>query len=172
MRLERWHWLVRVEVSYSRYGERGRVDLLAYHALTRTLLLVAVKTELVDAQDVLGTFDAKVRLATHVAASVGWPQPRHVVPMLLFRDAATVRRRVTRLAPLFTDFEVVGRSAVSWLRRPTADAVPRGLLIFSDLSPVVVVRAKSVERVRLHASGVRPSVDQGRDPPARVARRR
>ena len=27
-RLERWGWLVRVEVSYSRYGERGRIDLL------------------------------------------------------------------------------------------------------------------------------------------------
>jgi hypothetical protein len=172
MRLERWHWLVRIEVSYSRYGERGRVDLLAYHAPTRTLLLVEVKTELVDAQDLLGTFDAKVRLATHVAASVGWPQPRHVVPMLLFPDAATVRRRVTRLAPLFTDFDVVGRSAVSWLRRPTTDAVPRGLLIFSDLSPVAVVRAKSLERVRLHGSGVRPSVEQGRDRRAPVARRR
>jgi transcriptional regulator with XRE-family HTH domain len=33
-------WLIRVEVSFNHYGDRGRVDLLAFHPLLRVLLVV------------------------------------------------------------------------------------------------------------------------------------
>ncbi len=36
-------WETRSEVSYSVYGERGSIDVLAWHAPTRTLLVVEVK---------------------------------------------------------------------------------------------------------------------------------
>lgn len=150
-RLEGWGWLVRVEVSYSRYGERGRIDLLGWHPLLRILVVTEIKTDFVDAQGLLGPFDAKIRLASGVARDLGWDNPACVMPLLLFRDDPTVRRRVGRLAPLFERFDLRGRSATHWLRSPSLHSAPNGLLIFSDLAYVGQNRAKSVgaERVRV-----------------------
>ena len=33
-------WLVRSEVSFNHYGDRGRVDVLAFHPSARTLIVV------------------------------------------------------------------------------------------------------------------------------------
>ncbi|HJP72007.1 MAG TPA: helix-turn-helix transcriptional regulator [Candidatus Limnocylindria bacterium] len=133
-RLEHWAWLVRVEVSYSRYGERGRIDLLAFHPGLRILLVVEVKTDLVDAQGLLGPLDVKARLARSIAADLGWTAPALVVPVVLFRDDSTIHRRVRRLAPLFAGFDRVGRPATSWLRSPSLADAPHGLLLFSNLA--------------------------------------
>ena len=130
-RLQRWGWLVRVEVSYSRYGERGRIDLLALHPPTGTLLVVELKSELVDVQSLLGSLDAKARLARHVARGLGW-EPGTVVPAIVFVASSTTRKRLIRLDPLFDRYAVRGRSATSWLRRPHAP-VPFGLLWFAQL---------------------------------------
>jgi transcriptional regulator with XRE-family HTH domain len=127
-RLERWGWLVRVEVSYSRYGERGRIDLLAHHPATRTLLVIEVKTELVDVQSLLGSLDAKVRLARHVAHDIGW-EVGPVIPAIVFADRTATRSHVHRLETLFDRFSVRGRPALTWLGHPTLQS-PGGLLLF------------------------------------------
>jgi transcriptional regulator with XRE-family HTH domain len=127
-RLERWNWLVRVEVSYSRYGERGRIDLLAYHPATRTLLVIEIKTELVDVQALLGSLDVKVRLARHVARDLGW-DVAHVIPAIVFSDRTATRSHVRRLETLFDRFSRRGRPALTWLCHPTLPA-PGGLLLF------------------------------------------
>lgn len=168
-RLERWGWLVRVEVSYSRYGERGRIDLLAWHRLRRLLVVGEIKTEMVDAQGLLGPLDAKKRLARAIAADLGWHNPAAVLPMLLFKDESTTRRRVHRLAPLFTPFDLTGRAAVGWLRSPSLAAPPQGLLIFSDLAYVGHSRARPVGRERVRVPRRRSSVKSGRAPPAGAA---
>jgi transcriptional regulator with XRE-family HTH domain len=129
-RLRRWRWQVWTEVSYSRYGERGRVDLLAWHPTHGFLLVAEVKTTLADAQEALGTLDAKARLGPFLAHQLSLPQPRAVVPAFVFREGMTTRRRLQRLEPLFARFEMRGAAAISWLRRPSAPA-PGGLLIFS-----------------------------------------
>ena len=59
-RLRKRDWRTWVERSYSIYGERGRIDILGYHPASRTLLVVEIKSELADAQSLLGTLDAKV----------------------------------------------------------------------------------------------------------------
>jgi Holliday junction resolvase-like predicted endonuclease len=46
--LERSGWQVAPEVSFSIYGERGFIDLFAWHAPTRTLLVIEIKTEIVE----------------------------------------------------------------------------------------------------------------------------
>lgn len=56
-------WDVLAEVTYAVYGERGSIDLLAWHAATRTLLVVEIKTEITSAEETLRRHDAKVRLA-------------------------------------------------------------------------------------------------------------
>jgi hypothetical protein len=129
-RFRRWRWQTWPEVSYSRYGERGRVDLLAWHPAHAFLIVAEVKTMLADAQEALGTLDAKSRLGQFLAHQLNLPQPRAVIPLFVFREGMTTRRRVERLAPLFARFEMRGAAAISWLRRPSAPA-PGGLLIFS-----------------------------------------
>ena len=127
-RLEQWGWLVRVEVSYSRYGERGRIDLLALHSAGGVLLVIEIKTELVDVQALLGSLDVKTRLARDVAHELGW-QCRAVVPAIVFAEDRTTRNRLERVAALFDRYSIRGRAATSWLRRPGDE--PSGLLWFT-----------------------------------------
>ena len=48
------------EVSYSIYGERGVVDGLAWHAETRSLLIIELETELLDPQELAATMGRRV----------------------------------------------------------------------------------------------------------------
>ena len=43
-----------------------------WHEPTRSLLVIELKTELVDLQETVGTLDRKVRLATQIAHEQGW----------------------------------------------------------------------------------------------------
>lgn len=124
-RLERWGWVVRVEASYSRYGERGRIDLLAFHPRAAVLLVVELKTELVDVQALLGSLDVKARLAPGIAERFGWTVKR-VVPAIVFSEDRTTRNRLARVAALFDRYALRGRAATAWLARP--DAAASGLL--------------------------------------------
>ncbi len=66
--LRRSGWLVRIEVSYSIYRERGSIDILAFHRKTAVLLAVEVKTELTNVEETLRKHDdEKTRLALSVA---------------------------------------------------------------------------------------------------------
>ncbi len=129
-------WLVLPEASYNHFGERGRIDLLAYHPGDRTLLVIEVKTLLIDVQDLLGNLDVKVRLAGGVARSRGW-RPEVVVPLLAVLEGTTNRRHLAAHVGLFARFKVRGRSALSWLRGTTARrAEASGLLLFVQLPSV------------------------------------
>ena len=65
-------WELAPEVSFAVYGERGVIDILAWHVATRTLLIIELKTEIVDPQEVVGTLDRKRRLAARIARERGW----------------------------------------------------------------------------------------------------
>jgi transcriptional regulator with XRE-family HTH domain len=65
-------WVSLPEVTFAIYGERGAIDVLAWHEPTRSLLVIELKTELVDIQDTVGTLDRKVRLAVTIARERGW----------------------------------------------------------------------------------------------------
>lgn len=125
-------WLVEVEVSFNQFGDRGRIDLLAFHPLRRVLLVVEVKTQLADVQEVLGALDVKQRVAPVIARSKGWT-PSQAVPALVAREDRTIRRRVTAHAALFDHFALRARAAMAWLRHPDA-TVPRGILLFANVS--------------------------------------
>ena len=133
-RLERWGWVVRVEVSFNHYGERGRIDLLAWHPPSRTVAVIEVKSALVDVQQLLGSLDVKVRIARQVAAQLGW-DVRHIVPAIVFAGDRTTRRRLAAVDTLFDRFALRGRSCVTWLRQP--GSVPSGVLWFVRLPPTV-----------------------------------
>jgi transcriptional regulator with XRE-family HTH domain len=111
-------WEVAPEVSFSIYGERGWIDILAWHAPTRTLLVVEVKTQLVDAHETLGVLDRKRRLAPQIARQRGWAAA-HVATWLVLEESRTNRRRVERLAALMRAALPAGTRAMnSWLHNP------------------------------------------------------
>jgi transcriptional regulator with XRE-family HTH domain len=118
-RLTGYGWLVVPEVSYSRYGERGSIDVLAWHAETRTLLVVEVKTELTSIEATLRKHDEKVRLAPAIASEqFGW-SPQSVSRLLVLPSASTPRRRVKAHAALFDQvYPARDERLRAWLRRP------------------------------------------------------
>lgn len=147
-RLERWGWTVWVEFSFNHYGDRGRIDLLAWHPVHRILLIGEVKTEVDDVQALLGGLDTKCRVALAVARRLGIGSVLAVVPFLVLADGSTNRDRLKRLAPLFSRFTIRGRAAMTWLRRP--GLIPAGLLALTDLRYAAGTSVKSVgaHRVR------------------------
>jgi transcriptional regulator with XRE-family HTH domain len=56
-------WDVAVEISFSIWGERGSIDVLAWHKATGSLLVIEVKSVVPDSQATLHGLDRKARLA-------------------------------------------------------------------------------------------------------------
>jgi transcriptional regulator with XRE-family HTH domain len=111
-------WDVRPEVSFSHYGERGIVDVAAWHAESRTLLLIELKTELVDVNDLLAVTDRRRRLAARIVEPFGW-NPAAVSQWVVVAESRTNRRRLAEhRTVLRTVFPVDGRRLASWLRNP------------------------------------------------------
>jgi transcriptional regulator with XRE-family HTH domain len=117
-RLGRTGWDVRPEVSFNHFGDRGRCDLVAWHAVTRTLLNLEVKSQLGDLQDVLGRLDVKVRLGRQIATAMGVGRPERVLGGIVLAANGGNRRIVDRHEPLFRAFAARGRAAFAWLRHP------------------------------------------------------
>ena len=65
-------WDVAVEVSFAIGGERGSVDVLAFHPPTRTVAVNEVKSAVPDVQATIHGLDRKSRLARQLAAQRGW----------------------------------------------------------------------------------------------------
>jgi hypothetical protein len=65
-------WVSEPEVSFSIYGERGIIDVLAWHPVRRILLMIELKTELVDINDLMGSADRRRRLGAVIARDRGW----------------------------------------------------------------------------------------------------
>ena len=115
-------WEVRPEVSFSHFGERGVVDLVAWQRDRQAVLLVELKTELVDIGDLLATMDRRRRLAAVIAAPFGW-EPAVVASWVVLAETRTNHRRLAEhAAVLRAAFPDDGRSIAGWLREPFASA--------------------------------------------------
>ncbi len=143
-------WTAVPEVTFSIYGERGAIDVLAWHAPTRTLLVIELKTELVDVQELLGTLDRKRRLAPRIAADRGW-SPAATAVWVILVEGRTNRRRVDAHRTLLRmALPADARSMNAWLASPTGTIAalsywPRtdGARGTRGLAPVRRVRAGS-----------------------------
>jgi transcriptional regulator with XRE-family HTH domain len=69
--MEPFGWTVVPEASFNHYGDRGRIDLLAFHPATHSLVAVEIKTVIAEIQDLLGTLNTKERIAPTIAQSLG-----------------------------------------------------------------------------------------------------
>ncbi len=123
-------WVVRTEVTFALAGERGSVDVLAWHEPTAQLLVIEVKSVVPDAQDTLSKLDRKTRLALRIAPAT-W-RARSVSSLLVIGETRTNRRRIEVLGATFDaaypDRNVaVRRFLRSPGSRPTSQPI-RGLL--------------------------------------------
>lgn len=131
--LEAAGWHVRLEVTFSHFGERGSIDVFAWHPPTASLLVVEVKSVVADAQGTLAPLDRKVRLAPTIAADLGL-HPDSVSRLLVVEDGATSRRRVARFDPLFAAaLPVRGWAVRRWIAVPIGSL--NGLQFLSSATP-------------------------------------
>jgi transcriptional regulator with XRE-family HTH domain len=145
-------WQVRPEVSFNIDGERGIVDLVAWHAATRTVLLIELKTDIVDVGELIGTFDRKRRLAGRIAASLGW-RPEQAGCAVIIREGRTNRRRVEQHAlTLRASLPDDVRRFRAWLLAPSGRMA--ALAFLPDHRSLALGQSSAnVRRVRVRARG-------------------
>ncbi|HJP89331.1 MAG TPA: helix-turn-helix domain-containing protein [Candidatus Limnocylindrales bacterium] len=111
-------WITVPEATFQIYGERGSIDILAWHPIARIVLVIEVKSVVPDVQATLASVDRKVRLARHVAPERGW-ESMAVARLLVLPDDRTARRRIARFGETFDRaFPARTREARRWLRSP------------------------------------------------------
>jgi len=140
-------WLMRSEVSYSEWGERGSVDLLAWHAATRSLIVIEIKTELASIESTLRKLDEKARLASAIVRPFGW-QPASVSRLLVLPEDRTQRRRVVAHASILeAAYPLRTRAIRTWCKAPAGSMA--GLMFLASPAPgqSVLGRARR-ERIR------------------------
>lgn len=112
-------WEVAVEYTFNHFGERGSIDIVAWHAASRCLLIVEVKSRLLDTQETLATLDRKVRVVPMLLAREhGWTATSVGVVLAmpgLTANRSAVARHSASFAAAFPDRAPAVRR---WLRRP------------------------------------------------------
>src|SRR3954453_3170803 len=142
-------WILSPEVSFSIYGERGVIDILAWHPGRRALLVIELKTDLVDMNELLGTFDRKRRLAAQIARERGW-DPVTVSAWLVVSEGRTNRRRVAEHGAMLRAALPDDRGALRrWVRDPTGNVA--GITFWS---PKAAGSTRPVRRVRVRETRV------------------
>lgn len=138
-------WVFASEVSFSIYGERGVIDVLAFHASTGTLIVIELKTALIDPQRLVGDMDRRRRLASQIAGLRGW-RPRRIAVWVVVLDSRTNRRRLAAAETLLRRaFPADGRTMRRWLRNPAEDVSALSFLPSADLKsagPVLAGRRR------------------------------
>jgi transcriptional regulator with XRE-family HTH domain len=111
-------WTSAAEVTFSIFGERGSIDLLAWNADRRALLVVELKTEIPDPAELIAQVDRYVRLARTVATERGWDAAT-VSRWVAVAESDMNRRQVSRhRAMLRNAFPANGHGMRQWLRNP------------------------------------------------------
>lgn len=125
--LRRRGWQVLTEVTFSEFGERGSIDILAWHPASRTLLVIEVKTEITSAEEMLRRHDVKVRLGWRIGRERFGVKPARIAKLLVVADEMRNRRRVARLDLILAEaYPARGRVVRRWLADPDGDL--RGLI--------------------------------------------
>ena len=112
-------WEVEPEVSFSHFGDRGSIDVLAWKAAERAVAIFEIKPDLTSVEETNRRLDVKRRLiAGIVRERRGWA-PDTVGTFLVLPDESTARRRVSAHPRTFaTRYPNPGRGVRAWLRAP------------------------------------------------------
>jgi DNA-binding XRE family transcriptional regulator len=132
-------WETMVEFSFNDYGDRGSVDVLAWQAEQRALLVVETKSRLADLQDTLRSLDTKARVVPRlVGVARGW-RPDAVGILLVVQESTREREAVARRAAIFASaFPDRNLAIRAWLKAP--DRPLRGLWFLRNATASCVGR--------------------------------
>jgi hypothetical protein len=150
-------WLVRVEVSYSVRGERGSIDVLAWHPADGALLVVEVKSEVPGVDPLLRPLDVKVRLAPVIAREQFNWRAASVSRLVLLPEDSTARRQVARHASVLDEaLPARSREVRRWLRQPRGAMAGLWFLSLGDSASIVrnPSAVRRVQRPRSRTRGV------------------
>ena len=100
-RLESEGWIVVVEFSFNHYGDRGSVDILAWHPGRAALLIIEVKSELTDIQALFRAIDMKARVVPPLAARDRAWRAQPVDLVIVVADTSRQRKTVADRAAIF-----------------------------------------------------------------------
>ena len=115
-------WEFATEVSFSSWGERGVIDILAWHAARRVLLVVELKTEIPDPAGLIAQVDRYRRLASGIGRERGW-HSMSVAAWVLLAESDMNRRQLARHRVMLRNaFPLDGRTLRRWLRDPGGSA--------------------------------------------------
>jgi transcriptional regulator with XRE-family HTH domain len=130
--LRRQGWQVTVEVEVGSDRSRGWIDILAYHTETRILLVIELKTEIVDMGGIQRSFSWYGREAWQAAKRSGWrPERAFGCLLLLATEANDDRARANRDV---MDLEFQGRAAnlTRLVAGERLDVVPKRFVAMVD----------------------------------------
>lgn len=120
-------WEVPVEVSFNIRGERGSIDIVAFHPPTGALLVAEIKSVVPDVQATIVVLDRKARLGREIARERGWG-PTMVGRLLVIGASRTARRRVAQHRTTFESaFPDRGVAVRRWLVDPSSNPRFSGL---------------------------------------------
>ncbi len=126
-------WQALPERTFSVWGERGSIDVLAWQPASRALLCVEAKTRLPDLQDLLSAMDRKRRLAPAAARPEGW-KPLVVGSVLAVPEETWARNALKRFDAVFAAAQPAGTLDVRrWLAHP--DREIRGVWFVPNDAP-------------------------------------
>jgi transcriptional regulator with XRE-family HTH domain len=140
------HWDVVPEFTFNHYGDRGSVDILAWHAPTRVLLIVEIKATLIDLQDLLAALSRKVRVVPALAAAqLGW-RALYVAKLLVVTGTKGNRSVLAAHAATFdAAFPARSRESRAWIARPRG---PLAAAWFVSTSSLATGKTTAGDRVR------------------------
>ena len=118
-------WEFATEVSFSSWGERGVIDILAWHAVRRVLLVIELKTEIPDPANLIAQVDRYRRLAPGIGRDRGW-DATSVATWVLLAESDMNRRQLARHRVMLRNaFPLDGRTLRRWLRNPVCGGAGR-----------------------------------------------
>jgi transcriptional regulator with XRE-family HTH domain len=118
-------WEFATEVTFSEWGERGVIDILAWHAATRALLVIELKTEIPDPAGLIAQVDRYRRLAPTIGRDHGW-NALAVATWVLVAESDMNRRQLARHRVILRNaFPLNGHFMRRWLRDPAAGDAER-----------------------------------------------
>lgn len=111
-------WVLAPEVSFSIYGERGIIDILAWHPGRRALVVIELKTDIVEVNELIGTVDRKRRLAREIALERGWDPLTISTWVIVARSRTNEARLTAHRSMLRNAFSADGVAMHRWLHAP------------------------------------------------------
>jgi transcriptional regulator with XRE-family HTH domain len=165
-RLKPHGWAVELEVSFSIWGERGSIDILAFHPAFGALLAIEVKSVVADTQATLHGLDRKARLARDIVRDRPW-KIRDVSRLLVIGASATSRRRVARLDATYdVALPARGTTVRHWLALPAGSIAG---LLFVAIGSHGSTRRRSPGRERVRRLRKPTPASLGDQTPAAVS---